>query len=228
MILDNIFEGTFVVRKNRFVWIWRINNQEIQFHIWDTGRLTNLLTKWNDILLQKMPSNGRKYNFRLIASRWLLKNYVLTNSLLHSALVREYLKNKWFEYKPEVKVGSSRLDFLVNEKIYVEIKWCTLFRKVNDDIVGLFPDAPTARGRKHLQELIQLIKSGLNSEIWFLLAQPANKFSPNCEIDKHFAQLFKTFISLGWKVRFFEIKLIYDDRNVELKLEKLTNIELLA
>ena len=103
-----------------------------------------------------------------------------------------------------------------------------MFRKVNDDIVGLFPDAPTARGRKHLQELIQLIKSGLNSEIWFLLAQKADKFSPNFEIDEDFTQLFKTFVNMGWKVRFFEIKLIYYDRNVELKLEKLTNIELLA
>ena len=228
MILNNVIEATFLERQNRFVWLWKIDNQLVKFHIWDTGALPNLLFAWNKILLQNLSWWKRKYNFRLIASKWILWNYILTNSLLHSALVREYLDKQNILYKPEVFVWNSRIDFLLEGETYVEIKWCTLFKKVNNEIFWMFPDAPTTRWQKHLQELIQLRKQGINTQIWFLLSEKIDKFMPNFEIDKNFSLLFNDFLFTWWKVNFLYANLRFYGRNLELSLGKLTNVEILA
>jgi DNA-binding sugar fermentation-stimulating protein len=69
-----------------------------------------------------MPSDGRKYPFRLIAAKGLQNKFILLNSLLHSALIREYLQKQNISYQPEVIINNSKLDFLIANKIFVEVK----------------------------------------------------------------------------------------------------------
>jgi sugar fermentation stimulation protein A len=61
--------------------------------------------------------------------------------------------------RPECKYKNSRFDFYVetdSEKIFVEVKGVTLEK---DGVVS-FPDAPTERGVKHINELISAAKEG--------------------------------------------------------------------
>ncbi len=207
MLLLNVYEAVFLERKNRFVGEWLLQWQKVLFHIWDTGRLKELLFEWNRILIQKLEYWKRKYNWRLVWVKWLLWNFILINSLLHSALVREYLSNRKVKFIPEVKVWDSKIDFLINNKIYVEVKGCSLIENINWKWVWMFPDAPTARGLKHLRELISLIKNWIQAEIWFLLTNDVNYFSPNFKTHNEFAELFYEFLKLWWKVRFLAVRL---------------------
>ena len=70
--------------------------------------------------------------------------------------------------KPEVKYGSSRFDFYVEvgeRKIFVEVKGVTL----EESGVVMFPDAPTERGVKHLNELIRCTKEGYEAHVVFVV-----------------------------------------------------------
>jgi sugar fermentation stimulation protein A len=219
MILDNIFSAKFLSRKNRFVWEWILDDEIIKFHIWDTGRLQEVLFPQNEILLQKMPFDGRKYLFRLISAKWLKWNFILLNSLLHSALIREYLQKQKISYIPEVKVWGSKIDFIIKNEVFVEVKWCSLIKNINGEFVAMFPDAPTIRWQKHIQELINLLKWWKQAQIWFLLTNNVNKFKPNTDTDSVFSNLFYNFLNLGWKVKFLYAKLDYWNNQVKINIE---------
>jgi len=225
MKLENIYCAKFLERKNRFVWKWILNNQEVLFHIADTWRLKELLFNQNEILLQKLDW-PRKYKYRLISAKWLQWKFILLNSLLHSKLVREYLVLKNIEFKPEVVYNDSKLDFLVDNKIYVEVKGCSLIQKINNEFVWMFPDAPTKRWQKHLKELINLIKNWKQAQIWFLLTNNVSFFTPNYKTDPVFSNLFYQFVNLWWSVKFLYANLNYKKSIVDIFLTE-KNVALL-
>jgi sugar fermentation stimulation protein A len=90
--------------------------------------------------------------------------------------------------KREVQHGNSRFDFLLKkaeEEIYLEVKSCTLFGKE----VAMFPDAVTARGKKHLEELAELKSHGKSGAVVFLLCWPkASFFMPDYHTDLEFSR----------------------------------------
>ena len=72
--------------------------------------------------------------------------------------------------KPEVFFNKeTRFDFLLEkkgQKMFVEVKNVTLFRNKDN---AEFPDAPTARGTKHLLTLIDAIKKSYKTYLIFLV-----------------------------------------------------------
>ena len=90
-------------------------------------------------------------------------NTHLTNKIVFEALQNNKIKllPKNIEIKPEVKFGKkTRFDFLIsknNFKAFIEVKNVTLAR---NDKIAEFPDAITARGLKHLDELIKAKNMG--------------------------------------------------------------------
>jgi len=228
MFLKNIFQAKFIKKENRFVWIWILDWKEIKFHIWDTGRLTELLFEWNDILVQKLEEKEwRKYKFRLISARWLLWNFILVNSLLHSKLVEQYFKSKNISYKKEINYWESRIDFLV-WNIFIEVKWVSLILRQNNEFIASFPDAPTTRWQKHLQELIKIKQEWFyDAKILFLLTNNVNKFKPNFEIDKKISELFYKFLEIWWKIIFLYVDLRYNWDNIKLNVLEKNKIEIL-
>ena len=80
----------------------------------------------------------------------------------------------------EVVYGASRFDFAVDTKdastAYLEVKGCTLER----DGIAYFPDAPTERGVKHLNELTSCMADGYEATVCFVIQMEGMKqFSPN-------------------------------------------------
>lgn len=90
--------------------------------------------------------------------------------------------------KEEVTVGKSRFDFLLRQKardIFLEVKSCTLF----GNEIAMFPDAVTARGMKHLEELADMGRKGILTAVLFLVHYPHVKwFMPDYHTDLQFSQ----------------------------------------
>ena len=88
--------------------------------------------------------------------------------------------------KPETKYGSSRFDFYIEEgarKAFVEVKGVTL----EENGVVLFPDAPTLRGVKHLDELSRCVKAGYEAYAVFIIQMNRVKyFTPNIKTHPEF------------------------------------------
>ena len=70
--------------------------------------------------------------------------------------------------KPECTYGNSRFDFYIEDglrRIFMEVKGVTL----EENGIVRFPDAPTERGVKHIQELIECKKAGYEAYIFFVI-----------------------------------------------------------
>ena len=189
-------------RPNRFLAIAKPLRHEprktwdiIKAHVHDPGRLGELLFPGNEILLRYAARAGRKTDWDLVAAK-KGNEWILVNSGFHSAITEAILKNRHISpfgplgaLRSEVKYGSSRLDFLIStpedEKIYIEVKGCTLVR----ENTALFPDAPTIRGRRHLEELMSIIRQGCRAAVIFLIFGAGSRtFRANGETDRHFAE----------------------------------------
>lgn len=81
------------------------------------------------------------------------------------------------------------LDGAPTESMFlVETKSCNLVV----DGLGLFPDAPTARGTRHLKDLIEAVNAGYRAAVvWFVQRDDARALAPHAEADPEFALAFK-------------------------------------
>ena len=204
--LGTTVKGKFIRRINRFVGEVLIGNSTYSCHIADTGRLKELLTYGREALLLKNPEN-LKTDYKLVAVK-VNESYILLNTSYHSKIAEEAIKKGILDFIPksvqkEVKFNNSRLDFLVNENTYIELKGSNL-------LIGercLFPDAPTTRGRRHLEELISARGKGFNAIILIMALRDCNCFYPNKITDPDFFNTFFNAIKSGVKPIIFRVKI---------------------
>ncbi len=209
-------EGKFIERKNRFLGEVEINgSKRVAVHVRDPGRLEEILYEGNEVLLKKADSTGRKTDYDLIAGK-VGDDWILVNSGYHRMIMEKIFQDDEMNpikgmdsFKAEQKLGESRIDFLVERDgdiVWVEVKGCTLAK----DGVALFPDAPTTRGKRHLEELIKAKRRGDNSAVIFLIFRPdAECFLPYRERDPDFSSTFYEAIDSG--VEFHAIQVEYVD-----------------
>ncbi|WP_456395280.1 DNA/RNA nuclease SfsA [Desulfurobacterium sp.] len=200
-------EATFLQRKNRFVGECLLNGKIITCHIADTGRLKEILVKGRKILVSLNPPH-LKTRTKLIAAE-MKEGFILLNTSIHSLIGEAAIKQGVLGFIPEtlkkeVNIGKSRMDFLVDGNHYVELKGCNL-REGN---VCLFPDAPTERGRKHLEELIKLKEKGFRTSILLMILRDAEFFKPNAQTDPQFTRTFYTALKKGVEFKAFKVKII--------------------
>lgn len=192
MQYDNILEGVFLDRPNRFIAHVLIEGNIETVHVKNTGRCKELLQEGCKVFVEYFESTKRKTKYDLIA---VVKDNMLINmdSQAPNQVVKEWLmaKKPFGEYrllKPEFTYGKSRFDFyleLTNGAAFIEVKGVTL---ENDGVV-LFPDAPTERGLKHVEELISLCKQGYTAAIIFVVQlEKAKYFTPNRVTQPEFAE----------------------------------------
>ena len=166
----NVCSGTFISRPNRFIAIVDICGQNTVCHVKNTGRCRELLVPGVEVLLERSDNPQRKTKYDLIS---VYKNGVRINmdSQSPNKIAAEYLPRIFpdaVQIKPEQKYGGSRFDFYVQtaeKKIFVEVKGVTL----EDDGIAMFPDAPTERGVKHLNELISSVNDGYEAYVLFVV-----------------------------------------------------------
>ncbi len=199
-------KGIFIKRLNRFLGEVEIQGEKCLVHIHDPGRLEELLFQGNDVLLKKYDKSGRKTKWELVGAKYKSK-WIFTNSKFHRVISEILLRDekispfgKIDSIKPEIKIGESRLDYLIikdGRAIWVEVKGCTLEK----DGIAFFPDAPTERGRRHVEELHKIIRMGERGALLILIFHPQVKcFYPNTKTDANFSRAFFDALKDGLEV----------------------------
>lgn len=226
MKYEKIVSGIFVSRPNRFIAHVLIDGKEEIVHVKNTGRCKELLVPGCKVYLEDFEGRmgSRKLRYSLIAvekKRDEGKNEsVLINmdSQAPNKVVAEWLSTQGYDFiKPEFTFGKSRVDFYMErgkEKFLLEVKGCTL--EYNGHC--FFPDAPTERGVKHLEELIKAKEHGYHAAVLILIQMEESiDFAPNDETHKEFGDTLRIAASRGVEVLCYNCKVTPD--SLELKDE---------
>ena len=220
-----LIKGKLVKRYKRFFADIKVNKETVVAHCPNTGSMKGLLNINNEVWISKNedPKRKLKYTLEIIKDK---KNLVGVNTHFANKIVYHGLSNNLIKelnnnqnIKPEVFFNKkTRFDFLVkknNQKIFVEVKNVTLFRK---DKISEFPDAITSRGSKHLKTLIDATKKGYKSYIIFLVQiQGMKYFKIAKDIDKEYYQNYLLAKKAGVKFLAYRCKI---DPTKEIKIEK--------
>ena len=199
----NIIRGVFIDRPNRFIAHVEINGRVETVHVKNTGRCRELLLPGADVWLTVTGAEGRKTKYDLVSVR--KGNGILINidSQAPNAVVREWLDRQEYDVIiPEYTYGDSRIDFFLErdgERTLMEVKGCTL----EVDGIGYFPDAPTARGVKHLRELSGAAENGYHAVLAFAVQMNGiNEVRPNIRTHPEFGEAWQAAVKAGVKVLF--------------------------
>lgn len=192
MRYTSIVNGIFLKRPNRFIAHVLIDGKEEVVHVKNTGRCRELLIPGRTVYLSRAENPDRKTPYDLVAvykdPPGLLINM---DSQLPNAAVAEWLPasglvSKDAQIRREVTFGNSRFDLYLEDgkrKIFAEVKGVTL----EQDGIARFPDAPTLRGIKHLQELVHCVESGYEAMVIFLIQMKGVRaFQPHDTMHKAF------------------------------------------
>ena len=191
MRYTNIMAGKFLARPNRFIAHVEIAGREEIVHVKNTGRCKELLLPGATVYVQHFPEGKRKTKYDLIAveKQNLLINMdsQAPNKVVQEWLIEQEPFGKITYLKPECKHGDSRFDFYLEteaKKMFIEVKGVTL----EENGVVLFPDAPTERGVKHVQELCHSLEQGYEAAIIFVVQMSGSRyFTPNRRTHAAFA-----------------------------------------
>ena len=180
---NKLVSGQLIKRYKRFFVDVKINSKIITAHCPNTGSMYGLLKKNNKVWLTESnnPNRKLKYTLQIIKEKnsKVGVNTHLTNKIVYHALENNLIDefNKKIKIKPESKFGTNtRFDFLItknNTKTFIEVKNVTLSRTKG---VAEFPDAVTARGLKHIKELIKAANKGYKIYILYLIQRDDCKF----------------------------------------------------
>lgn len=212
-----LVEALFLSRPNRFLIEAELDGAIVFAHLADRGRLKDTLVPGARLLLASHNGIGRKTQFQAVAAwravsgqglgvsidSWAPELRPLTpdpgeflvsldthlpNRLIEAALQAGALPPfaGYPNIRREVTVGTSRFDFQLSDGVYR----CTVEVKSAGDVQGgiaTFPDAPTERGRRHLEELAVLARAGERAAVVFVAQGAAEAVAMNREVDPHFA-----------------------------------------
>ena len=211
MKYKEIVQGIFIERLNRFVAKVEINNSIELVHVKNTGRCRELLLPKATVYLEYINDSNRKTKYDLIAVEKIKVNgeilLINMDSQVPNVVALDYLKksnlfSKTATFKREVTYKNSRFDIFIEDlanskKAFVEVKGVTL----EDNGIVKFPDAPTERGVKHINELVASLKDGFEAYIFFVIQMKnVNAFMPNDLMHKEFGQALRNAVNKGVKV----------------------------
>lgn len=199
----NLVEGRFKVRLNRFLALVELQGREVGVHVANSGRMRELLVPGFRVLIAPRPGAHRKtaYDLALVDLGTTLTS---ADARLPNALVAEaFTQGRLPQFKNyssilrEVTFGESRLDLLLEGPpglCYVETKSVTLVV----DGVGLFPDAPTVRGAKHMHSLAQAVEAGHRAAVVFVVQRnDSQAFKPHDSADPDFGIALRESVAAG-------------------------------
>ena len=205
---DNTVPAAFIRRINRFVAEVMIDGHAEQVHVKNTGRLQELLVPGAKVTLQKAADPTRKTTFDLISVYKPGLEWVNIDSLVPNALMKQWLAGQHYDVvKPEYTYSTSRFDFYMErqgEKYLTEVKGCTLAADMEQGI-GLFPDAPTLRGVKHLEELAAAAEEGFHCQLAFVIQMNGiRKVLPNHDTQPEFGQALDHATKAGVQIAYYK------------------------
>lgn len=208
MRYDHIVPGTFLSRPNRFIAHVEIGGETAVCHVKNTGRCRELLVPGGLVYLQDFGPDaaGRKTRYDLIAVKKERPSGPLLINMDAQApnkVFAEWARAGKFRsdltlLRPETVFGASRFDFYYETAAgvrgFVEVKGVTL----EENGLALFPDAPTQRGVKHLEELVRAREQGYEAHVCFVVQMAGmTAFSPNTTTHPAFGEALRKAVDAG-------------------------------
>ena len=219
MRYNNTIKGTFHSRPNRFIANVTVDGVTETVHVKNTGRCKELLVPGATVILEVSDNPARKTKYDLIAVYKEGLGLVNMDSQAPNKVVGEWLAESGYFpeltfVKPEYTYGASRVDFYfeyAGKKALMEVKGCTLEREG----IGYFPDAPTERGVKHLNELTAAVEAGYEAYLAFVIQMPGvSEVRPNVETHKEFGEALERATKAGVKVLYLQCEMGEDELRI--------------
>lgn len=218
MKYQHIVQAEFIDRPNRFIAHVLLEGREETVHVKNTGRCRELLNKGAVVYLEKSDNPTRSTAYDLIAvkkgERLINMDSQAPNKAVGEWLLTKELFPGLVFVRPETKYGNSRFDFYVeteNEKIFIEVKGVTL----EDNGVVKFPDAPSDRAVKHVEELIQARKDEYGVYVIFVIQMEGVKyFLPNEATHAEFAKALQKAAREGVEILAYDCKVTPDSMEI--------------
>ena len=176
-----------------------VDGSQLTVHTPNTGSMLGCSTPGHNIWIRDSENNKRKYRFSWEISEGDSDSLIGVNTVLANKLVVEGIEKKVIQelahygmIRTEVAYGEgSRIDILLQDTLdsrpdcYVEVKNVT----AREGDYAIFPDAVTARGTKHLLELVNMASAGYRAVIFFCIQRDdVREFRPANEIDPEYAR----------------------------------------
>ena len=222
MRYENMVQGIFRSRPNRFIAHVEIDGQEVVCHVKNTGRCKELLVSGATVWCEKSCNPHRKTAYDLIAVQ---KGHRLINmdSQAPNAAAKTWLLGGGLgeieNLRPETVHGDSRFDFSFqkDEKLcFLEVKGVTL----ENDGICAFPDAPTTRGSKHLIGLSQAAKAGFGAYVLFVIQmEDVAYLHPNDVTDPAFSKALRQASLDGVRVLAMDCRVTPDSMEINKPVE---------
>lgn len=185
MQYQNVKKAVFLSRPNRFIAQVVLEGAEETVHVKNTGRCRELLVPGATVYLEDCGKTERKTRYDLIAvekgERLINMDAQAPNKIFGEWAAAGGFRDGLTLLRPETTWGNSRFDFYwessENErKGFVEVKGVTL----EENGAVYFPDAPTERGVKHVEELIACRAAGYEAALCLVVQMEGVAFwSPN-------------------------------------------------
>ena len=204
MQYGKILPARFLARPNRFVARVEAEGEALICHVKNTGRCRELLVPGATVWLEESPNPNRKTKYDLIAvekgSRLINMDAQAPNQVFREWAQAGGFRKDLTLLRPETTYGSSRFDFYwesSKKRGFVEVKGVTL----EEDGVVRFPDAPTLRGVKHLEELVKAHQAGYEAAVCFVIQmEDVRSFAPNDATHPEFGQALRQAAAAGVEV----------------------------
>lgn len=214
MIYDRMVPGTFLERPNRFIAYVEIEGRKETVHVKNTGRCAELLQTGVRVYLQESENPGRKTKWDLIAvekgSRMVNMDSQIPNKVVKEWLEAGHLFENITRIQPEFTYGNSRFDLYVEadgKQIFIEVKGVTL----EQDGVVRFPDAPSDRAVKHVEELKAAVKEGYEAYVFFVIQmKDVRYFTPNMDTHPAFGEALRDAARAGVHVLAYDCEVSSD------------------
>lgn len=202
--------GILLKRYKRFLADVKNEQGEFTIHCPNTGSMKNCLAENGQCWFSRSDNAKRKYPCTLEVTTTPDGHLAGVNTSRANGLVREAIENgvvselqNYDHIRSEVKYGeeNSRIDFLLErdgERCFVEVKNVTLGM---GDGLGLFPDAVSARGSKHLRELKQVVEQGHRAVLFFCVQHTGiDHVAPADDIDPEYGATLREAVAAGVEV----------------------------
>lgn len=218
-----ISRGHFISRPNRFIAHVELEGRSVVAHVKNTGRCRELLIPGAVVYLDKSRNPARKTLYDLVAvekgARLINMDAQAPNKVFGEWASAGRFVQGLTKLKPETTWGKSRFDFYwetENRRGFVEVKGVTL----EEDGAVYFPDAPTERGVKHVEELIACRREGYETALFFVIQMEGVSFwSPNDRTHPAFGDAVRRAAKAGVEILAYDCQVTPDSLELREPVE---------
>ena len=218
----HIVRAIFLERPNRFIAIVDIQGQRETVHVKNTGRCKELLIPGTEVILEKSDNPARKTAYDLVCvykgNRLINMDSAAPNQAAAEWIREGGLFPEKVSVTTEKTFGNSRFDIYAESekrKAFIEVKGVTL----EENGVVRFPDAPTIRGVKHVEELIRCLEEGYEAYLLLVIQmEQVLRFEPNWKTHQAFGRALVKAQQAGVKILARECIVTPDEMKINSKV----------